>query len=212
MNLLSTIMRRLEALEANRVVRTYGTITDVSPLSAVVGAATSPVEVLALDSYSPTVGDQVAILDTAADRLVLGHVGAGAAAEWDDWTPYLDASTTDPTLGSGSSVAGRFVEQADGTVHGWGLIAFGTSGVAAGSGNYMPRFPVAPASGAGVHPVGTATLNDANTNEYKVATLFSSGIMRCDGFGIDGIVTNATPWTWAANDSIFYEFSFEREP
>ena len=58
------------------------------------------------------------------------------------WTPTLTATTTNPTLGTGSSVSGRLFRQGS-MVTVWARIQFGTSGVAAGSGVYIINLPVA---------------------------------------------------------------------
>lgn len=53
----------------------YGTVTDDSPLSVTVGAATTSTLASKLTSYSPTIGDYVAVLVAGEDRLVIGEVG-----------------------------------------------------------------------------------------------------------------------------------------
>lgn len=53
----------------------YGTVTDDSPLAVTVGAATTSTLAEKLTSYSPTIGDYVAVLVAGEDRLVIGEVG-----------------------------------------------------------------------------------------------------------------------------------------
>ena len=59
---------------------------------------------------------------------------------WTPWTPTLEAVTTSPTLGSGSSVVGSYCQIGDYTVARFGVI-FGSSGVSAGSGVYFVAAP-----------------------------------------------------------------------
>lgn len=63
------------------------------------------------------------------------------------YTPTITGSTTDPTLGTSSTAAGRYRQ------HGtrvWGRVRFkfGASGVNAGSGTYGFLLPVQPANEA----------------------------------------------------------------
>lgn len=60
---------------------------------------------------------------------------------WVAYTPVLTASTTNPTLGTGSSAVGRY-RQFGKTVLCRGEFRFGTSGISAGSGQYSMSLPV----------------------------------------------------------------------
>ena len=62
-------------------------------------------------------------------------------AAYETWTPTLTASTTNPTLGTGSSQTGRY-GRVNKSVYGQGQISFGTAGVAAGNGFYYISIPV----------------------------------------------------------------------
>src|SRR5688572_17632849 len=69
------------------------------------------------------------------------------------YTPALTASTTNPTLGTGSGQQGRYYrDPITGLVWGQARIAFGTSGTNAGSGTYRISLPTAVdnLSGSGV--------------------------------------------------------------
>lgn len=62
---------------------------------------------------------------------------------WQAWTPTLDSTGTAPTLGTGSAVAGEYL-QIGRLVFARGSITFGTSGVSAGTSNYRLTLPVTP--------------------------------------------------------------------
>jgi len=133
--------------------------------------------------------------------------------DWVDWTPALQAFTTSPTLGSSSVTVGRYMN-AGNLVIGWGLITFGTAGVAAGSGTYFVTLPVAPKS-TSYAVLGTAHLldNSTTTNSFShlwATTWPTAASMRLTS-GTTANVTNAAPWTWAASDSIRYEFMYEKD-
>ena len=58
-----------------------GIVTATSPLSVLVGAATTSMASRALASYVPTVGDCVSVLVISGDRLVLGKAGVGTGVD-----------------------------------------------------------------------------------------------------------------------------------
>ena len=62
-------------------------------------------------------------------------------AAWESFTPALTAATTNPTLGTGGSTAGRY-GRIQKVVVGIGLVSFGTAGTAAGSGLYYVSLPI----------------------------------------------------------------------
>lgn len=120
------------------------------------------------------------------------------------YTPALTATTTNPTLGSGSSQYGRycaFGQYVDVEI----IIKFGTSGVSAGSGTYLVSLPTN-ADGATIYQnVGYGYVYDAsagitwavvaqinNTDASKVRLVWSGGL----------IVNNAAPMTWSTSDQI----------
>ena len=70
---------------------------------------------------------------TAADMNGIG--------EWTSYTPVLTATTTNPTLGTGSSATGAYARVQNLIVYNF-LITFGTSGVVAGVGDYKVSLPV----------------------------------------------------------------------
>jgi len=130
-------------------------------------------------------------------------------AAWETWTPALTASTTNPTLGTGSTTSGRY-GRINKTVFGQLLIQFGTSGAAAGTGFYFVSLPVtAQASGP---TVGSGYILDNSTSllRHVVAVLDStSRIALWLENSTNFAVAAGNPWTWAASDSIRIDFQYE---
>lgn len=84
----------------------------------------------------------------------------GIQAAWTSWTPVLTAATTNPTLGSGSSQVGNYL-QIGKFIIAAGRVAFGTSGVSAGSGRYSMSVPVTAATGT-VLSMGVGIYTDSS--------------------------------------------------
>jgi hypothetical protein len=146
--------------------------------------------------------------------MVAGNVLTAAqlntiGAAWETWTPALTASTTNPTLGTGSTAAGRY-GRINKTVFGQLLIQFGTASVAAGTGFYFVSLPItAQASGP---TIGSGYILDNSTSllRHVVAVLDSTSRMalwleNSTNFA----VAAGNPWTWAASDSIRVDFQYE---
>lgn len=126
--------------------------------------------------------------------------------------PTLTAATTNPVLGSGAVQSGRYVVSAGRTCNYWGQIQFGTSGVNAGSGQYLISLPFQAATNGGpAFPgVGSAILRQnsggalRNGNVYIAAGATTMAIMAADA-----LVTNNAPWVWAAQDYIAWDITYE---
>jgi hypothetical protein len=129
-------------------------------------------------------------------------------AEWETWTPALTASTTNPTLGTGSSRSGRY-GQIDALAYGQGQINFGSAGVSAGSGFYFVSLPIT-AQGTG-KVIGQFQFYDSSAGAVYLGTLISDTTTRSLMYynNPSSVVTNSTPFTWAANDFIRYTFQYE---
>ncbi len=97
-------------------------------------AATTPT-----GSVSYPHDDHHRALGVAVEAIETQIVGA-----YTTYTPTLTGSTTNPTLGSGSSVSG-FYKRLGRWVRGKAVITFGSSGTAVGSGYYGLLLPVQPA-------------------------------------------------------------------
>lgn len=123
------------------------------------------------------------------------------------YVPALTASTTSPTLGTGA------IQQAQ-----WGYvdakviwvdikIQFGTASVVAGSGTYRVSVPVNSKTNTnGARQTGiTGLVQDSSplTNYPVVMELGSNASFgTLGGWNVNPSVTNAVPFTWAANDLI----------
>lgn len=165
-------------------------------------------EVLSVNSGSLDYRKVVnAMVDSAAAiaysklNLTGSLVAADAAFATTSYTPTLGATTTDPTLGTGSAASGRYVQLGD-LVWFQALVRFGTSGTNAGSGTYEVSYPPVAADGSDF-PIGSAWILDSNTSNQYVATLDGSST---DGIRLrtqtGGLVTHASPIAFAASDDI----------
>lgn len=131
---------------------------------------------------------------------------------WVSYTPTLTASTTNPTLGTGSAAVGSYVKFGK-TVIGQVSIIFGTSGANAGSGTYYISLPINRIS-TNENAIGSVVMRDASASYIGVSgTLQGLGsdagkaliVFGSSTFG----VSNTAPWTWAASDQIFVSFMYE---
>lgn len=129
-------------------------------------------------------------------------------AAWETYTPALTASTTNPTLGTGSSVSGRY-GQVNKIVCGQGQINFGSAGVSAGSGYYYVSLPIAAQSTGKV--IGQFQFYDSSAFAVYIGTLISDTTTRSFMYynNPSSVTTNAAPFTWAAGDFIRYTFQYE---
>jgi len=129
-------------------------------------------------------------------------------AVWETYTPTLTASTTNPTLGTGSSASGKY-GRVNKLVYGQGQINFGSAGVVAGSGFYFVSLPITALASGQV--IGQFQIYDSSAGAVYLGTVISDtttrGIMY---YGAPStVVTNSTPMVWAANDFIRYTFQYE---
>ena len=129
-------------------------------------------------------------------------------AAWETYTPALTASTTNPTLGTGSSATGRY-GQVNKIVCGQGQINFGTAGVSAGSGFYYVSLPITAQSSGKV--IGQFQFYDSSAFAVYVGTLISDTTTRSLMYYNNpaSVASNTTPFTWAASDFIRYTFQYE---
>lgn len=130
---------------------------------------------------------------------------------WTSYTPTLTASTTNPTLGSGSTQAGAYTRIGR-IIIGRARIQFGTSGVAVGSGTYRISIPVAPIS-AGEVIVGTGRFYDISADDLWVlsAHIEGAGSYVVMSFTSTGtyVVGSAAPVVPAASDILMVNFTYE---
>jgi hypothetical protein len=130
-------------------------------------------------------------------------------AAWETWTPALTASTTNPTLGTGSTITGRY-GRIQKTVFGNVTIVFGTSGVAAGTGFYFVSLPITAQSNT--PPVGSGWMLDNSVGllrQVEVTLDTTSRVALWIDNSTSFAVAATNPWTWAASDQIRFNFMYE---
>lgn len=139
------------------------------------------------------------------------------------YTPTLTASTTNPTLGTGSAAAGYY-KRVGRMVFGYCEITFGSSGAAAGSGYYGILMPVEPVNRT--QPIGVGFAVDSSDNSRAIAATasFAPSLWATSTKKAVIVITNpagsgfltsanpvgaAAPWTWSNSDSIALNFHYE---
>jgi hypothetical protein len=140
------------------------------------------------------------------------RLAAADDAPWQSYTPALTASTTNPTLGSGSSATAKF-KQIGKTVHVRGQISFGTSGTNAGSGEYRVSLPtglpqLSDTNGA----LGSSVLFDSSASSFALAVVYGGAgttVVRLAISGASLVVSHGAPWAWDASDILTFEFTYE---
>jgi hypothetical protein len=134
----------------------------------------------------------------------------GYEAAWTTYTPALTATTTSPTLGTGSAAAGRYIRIGK-TVHFFASITFGSSGVAAGSGTYQVSLPVSFRSDWRGSAIGQSVLSQGGTEALRhvrgIADLSDNKVEIVSEAGV--YVTHAVPIAWAANHIIRVAGTYE---
>jgi hypothetical protein len=126
------------------------------------------------------------------------------------YTPVLTASITNPTLGTGSTQFGAYAT-VNGMCVGYGSIIFGTSGAAAGSGNYRVSLPL---TGVGSeYSIGGGRIRDASAGyvAYVLEVGFDGTANRMNfqfGNGVALSVNANNPITFDNGDQIFFQFQY----
>ena len=131
------------------------------------------------------------------------------------WTPTLTADGGNPNLGTTGTATGRYTQHGK-TVHAYGRIAFGGTGVTAGSGEYEIALPVAASTDAfppQATVYGTAVLFDNSATTFQVAAVYGLDANECrialNKVGAPLTASNVAPWTWAASDQIILNLTYE---
>jgi hypothetical protein len=125
-----------------------------------------------------------------------------------DYTPTLSAVTTPPTMGTGNIRDGYYSRLPGSLIAYHFYIQFGTSGVAAGSGQYLVSLPVnavaAGIGGSGQPAIGSAMIRDDSAGAIQAGHCYVPGTnLTSVAFYIENATTaHNVPWTWAANDYI----------
>lgn len=148
------------------------------------------------------------VWDGSAWRELTPRGGGGTA--WTSYTPTLTATTTNPTLGTGSVRTGSYTQEGKKVTY-RGTVKFGTSGVAAGSGFYEVSLPVAAVSLSNSRQQGTVTAWDNSAGNFEDGAIFvETGATTKARLSVGGLVaTNSAPWTWAASDQFDFTIVYE---
>lgn len=127
------------------------------------------------------------------------------------YTPALTAATTNPTLGTGSTATARYTLRNGKWCDVCGIIAFGSSGAAAGSGQYFISLPFTTANDmtVGVQYFGNSYLR-RNTGPAiaQAMTYAAPGASTLSLVANNATVTNAAPWAWSNVDYIGFSITF----
>lgn len=137
------------------------------------------------------------------------------------YVPALTTSGTSPTLGTGGNLAqeGWYFQLGKWVVGGW-YIRFGTTGAAAGGGTYRVSLPVtANVSNPMRANAGTGVQNAIGVTQYRddsAANVLmgacvlesSTNVHMRDSGSASAVVTNSSPWIWAASDVITGTFAY----
>lgn len=159
----------------------------------------------------------MSIYETDTDRVLIwnGSTWLIVCEPWQAYTPVLTAATTNPTLGTGSTASARYQRQY-GLVTYQGVIVFGTSGTAAGTGDYSVSLPVTAATGISARHLGVANAwdNSAGHTCITTAVLGTSTTMKFAfanswPMGNVNYVGASQPMTWAASDQLFWTVTYE---
>jgi len=151
-----------------------------------------------------TAGLSAGQMSTAA---IMNSIGAA----WETWTPALTASTTNPTLGTGSSATGRY-GRIQKTVYGQGQITFGTSGTNNGAGFYFVSIPITAQAAGSICGTYQAYDNSTATIDQGLLIMDTTSRMALYRNGTPGsvfLISGTVPWVWGASDFIRVQFQYE---
>jgi hypothetical protein len=144
----------------------------------------------------------------------LNNMELGISPPYIAYTPTWTASGTAPAIGN-ALVTGRYV-QIGKLVHCYGRVSFGSTSTF-GTGTYSFALPVtasASVSGGASH-LGVAFIYDNSANAstlpqiYALTATTMSFEYAATYLGANAGITNTTPWTWAVNDQIAWNFVYE---
>lgn len=146
------------------------------------------------------------VVDDAGVATEIGAGGGGAGGTWTAWTPTLTAVTTNPTLGSGATATGRYIELDTGLIIARFTIQFGSSGVGAGSGEYRLSLPVnaETAQMTAAAPMGFAS-GFSPTGIFSALRVSTSTVRFWNGAG--SYLGSGSGW--AAGSQIWGELTYE---
>jgi hypothetical protein len=165
----------------------------------------------ALDAEATARANADSALDTRVDALESGEGSLGPTA-WQSYTPALEGSVTNPTLGTGAVQTGKY--RTNGSfIEGVAEIAFGSSGTNAGSGLYLITLPpgvTLPATPE-YRPYGTGIIY-VDSNIYVItAARHDATRLRLYVNSPHVLVSHTSPINalWGTGDTINIEFAGE---
>jgi hypothetical protein len=135
----------------------------------------------------------------------------GGGSAWTAYTPSLTAVSSNPVLGSGATIAGRYMRVGR-TVTVQVNIRFGTSGTGAGSGFYEISLPVLARSiNPGFLAIGSAYARDNPAANFADGQAFiAPGVNNRARISIDSsVIAHNIPWAWGANDELGFTGVYE---
>lgn len=132
------------------------------------------------------------------------------AGAWQAWTPALTAVTTNPILGTGGYVTGKYVALAKLVIARFD-ITFGTAATGCGDGNYSLSLPVNCSIANATVMMGVAYLFDSSTGTVNLAAIRpnTSSTLGMHAHGGTLPVSAINPWVWDFNDSLRGMFVYE---
>ncbi|GAA4627261.1 hypothetical protein [Cellulomonas oligotrophica] len=133
-------------------------------------------------------------------------------AAWQSYTPVLTATTTDPSLGSGTNYVqvgrvlkvGRHVQYR-------GSLRFGASGAVGGAGTYRVSLPYPPRLGS-ILLGGVGAVVDNSAGDYYGCAWLLQNVEYMEGrvFG-SGTLTATSPFTFTTNDWLNWNITYETD-
>lgn len=139
---------------------------------------------------------------------VLTAAQMNGIGEWTSYTPALTATVTNPTLGTGSQALGSYARVQNLIIARF-FIAFGTSGVNAGLGNYKVSLPITASVFSNsfyTNNIGQTSFYDSSANQPFFANIWmdsNSTITLLFQTAFNGAMSNisaVSPAIPAAND------------
>jgi hypothetical protein len=138
----------------------------------------------------------------AADLAIIGSAQVA-------FTVSLTATTTNPTLGTGSSTVGRYMA-AGKWITGSAHIIWGSAATVAGSGTYVVPLPVASQGAYAISPLGVFRAIHAGSYYFGFLDWYSATqVSMFTSASPSTSVTAIAPFAWGANDQINYTFGYE---
>lgn len=190
-------------------------ITDLRATASLVTSQDSDVTSDAGRPPTPFGGEEIYRSDKGCDEIAVGGTfyevprRDGGGSEWSTYTPVLTATSSNPTLGTGSVQQGRYIRYGR-MVHVNAIIKFGTSGVNVGSGFYEVSLPVAARTQAFGRRTGSAYLFDS-ANDYRDGGCFINvNVGDKARLSMNGtVVTPTTPMSFGTADELGITITYE---